>query len=701
MPHKTKTRSKREQLFRLLAVSTRRRTALPALAAAVLIGGTTGLVAQQPASVGPLLLNSAASSTPAIPVTRFRIKPFEQSIRESLSENQGERFQETKQLPAATVSPSEMPTHGQAETSVTLTPVTQFDRSSFDRSITNSLSQLQAIHGDASQSSVVQLQAPTTSAAASSPASSPTNAAATGQLPIAHQFSGQFARQTAHPVSQMDADVMSLGHSPTLSSDLGTPVSGMMEAGGFPVTSSLANSANCLAPGFFPSDFSPTPIDAASTYHDGQREAFVYDAKYDVPTQRPLIEWPRKWYTNGITPNGINLFGEKNMVRPKFYMYGDYRTGIIGGRNAAGRTDNWAHRLNLDLDLQITDTERFHMFMGPLDNGNQFTRLELIDGDVEFQEEIDFTPVTGFFEGDLGVLLGATHGKTSPFELPFTAGLIPLLFQNGVWMEDAVTGAAFALPARHSRLLNISNMDTTFFAAVDQINSPAFDGANAAQVFGTATFIEAYGGYIEAGYAFLNDRNNDDRDYHNATVSFTRRYLDRISNSVRVIVNAGQDGPKDARTADGGLLLVENSWISSSPLTVVPYANFFYGWDRPQSVARAAGSGGILRNSGINFDTDGLNGFATLDTSGSDSAGGAIGVDLIGDDLDKQLVIEAAFQTPHGTANPNLPDDQFAIGSRLQFNLTHATLLRFDVMHGWRRGLDDVYGTRLEYRWKF
>jgi hypothetical protein len=103
----------------------------------------------------------------------------------------------------------------------------------------------------------------------------------------------------------------------------------------------------------------------------------------------------------------------------------------------------------------------------------------------------------------------------------------------------------------------------------------------------------------------------------------------------------------------------------------------------------------------VNFDTDGLNGFANLDATGADTAGGAIGVDLIGDDLDKQLIVEAAWQTPHGSSNPNVPDDQFAIGSRFQFNLTNATLLRFDVMHGWRRGLEDVYGTRMEYRWKF
>ena len=459
---------------------------------------------------------------------------------------------------------------------------------------------------------------------------------------------------------------------------------------------------DCQSPDLFYNDFSPTPIPSAAMVHDGDREAWVYDSKRAVPVQHPWIEWGRIWYSDGITPRGKDWFGSKNLVRPQFYVYGDYRSGIAGGRNAAGRTDNWAQRLNLDFDLKMTDTERFHMFMGPLDQGGRFSRWELVDGDLNYESEIDLNPLTGFFEGDLGVILGTMQNKTSPMELPFTVGLVPLLFQNGIWMEDAVTGAAFSLPARHSRLLNWSNYDATFFAAVDQINSPAFgQDEHAAQMLGTAWFIEAYGGYIEAGYAFLRDRNNDNRSYHNMTASFTRRYFDRISNSVRVIVNTGQDLPNATRTADGALLLVENSWITSSPLTFVPYLNMFVGWDRPQSVARAGGSGGVLRNTGINFDSDGLNGLATLDTSASDTAGGAIGVDLIGDDLDRQWLLEAAYQTPHGSQNANVPKDQYALGSRYQFPISHRTLLRFDVMYGWRGGLQDVYGTRMEYRWKF
>ena len=452
----------------------------------------------------------------------------------------------------------------------------------------------------------------------------------------------------------------------------------------------------------FYGDFSPTPIDQASMYPDAHREAWVYDCKYNVPTQYPWIEWGRIFYGDGITPRGRNWFGSTNLVRPEFYVYGDFRSGILVGRNALGRSDNWANRLNLDMDLKITDTERLHSFIGPIDNGSDFTRLQLVDGELQYRQEFNLTPFTGFFEGDVGSMLGGLLGGSSPFELPFTLGLIPLLFQNGIWMEDAVTGAAFSLPARHSRLLNWSNYDATFFAVFDQINSPAFgNDKHAAQAFGTAWFIEAYGGYIESGYAYVRDRNLSERSYHNTTTSFTRRYFDRISNSVRVIINAGQELPEAQRTADGVLLLVENSWITASPLTFVPYANFFVGWNRPQSVARAGISGGILRNTGINFDTDGVNGLATLDASGSDTAGGAIGIDLLGSDLDRQLLLEAAYLTPHGSQNAAVPGDQFALGARFQIPLTNATLWRFDTMYGWRRGLQDVYGTRMEYRWKF
>lgn len=452
-----------------------------------------------------------------------------------------------------------------------------------------------------------------------------------------------------------------------------------------------------------PTDFAPTPLPPGSEPFNPVDQALVYDDRYDVPTQRPWLELGIPFYASGIMPRGGTLLGKTNLMHPAVYMYGDYRVGVAAGRNAIGRIDNGAHRLNLDTDIRLTATERFHTFIGPFNRATQFSTARFVDGRVEFDPNFNLNPVTAFFEGDGGAILGGLRDQPSPFEFPFTVGLVPLLFQNGIWMEDAVAGGAFAIPGRHSAALDWSNYDLTFFAIADQIISPAFAGdPNAAQAVGSAIFLEAYNGYIEAGYAYLHDRYDLGRSYHNMTFSYTRRYLDWLSNSLRVIINAGQELPRDQRTADGGLLLIENSFVSRNPLFVTPYMNFFYGWRRPQSVARAGVSGGILRNVGINFDPDGLNGHPTLDPTANDTFGGTIGIDLLGKDLARQLILEVAYVGVHGSDVGRLSrDDQIGLAGRYQFPISHATLLRFDAMYGIRRSDVDIYGTRMEFRWKF
>src|SRR5690606_28627067 len=115
-----------------------------------------------------------------------------------------------------------------------------------------------------------------------------------------------------------------------------------------------------------------------------------------------------------------------------------------------------------------------------------------------------------------------------------------------------MVGAAATLPARNNPLLDWSNYDITFFTAFDKITTGALPGDDdGAQLFGAATFIEARGGYFEAGYAFVNDTRDQGRSYNNIGLSYTRRYFNRVSNSMRVIANFGQEGPKADRTADG------------------------------------------------------------------------------------------------------------------------------------------------------
>ena len=135
----------------------------------------------------------------------------------------------------------------------------------------------------------------------------------------------------------------------------------------------------------------------------------------------------------------------------------------------------------------------------------------------------------------------------------------------------------------------------------------------------------------------------------------------------------------------------------------MPYANFFVGSNRPQSLARDFGAGGILKNTGINFETDGLTGFPKLDDTANDTYGGALGVSYLFN-LDQQVVFEVAGLSPFGRDDKPgrvARGDQAAIGARYQRPLSKSWIFRTDAIWGMRENDDDLSGVRAELRLKF
>ena len=447
-------------------------------------------------------------------------------------------------------------------------------------------------------------------------------------------------------------------------------------------------------------DFSPDPVDATAPY-DPYPQMDVYEGKSLYANQRPLLEIGKPWYQLGQLPENQFWLGFHNPVSPQLLLFGDSRWVAASNRANGDSETQIAAEINLFFNLQLTGTERFHMFMAPLDNGVKNYRY-LLDED-RFDEELDFDIDFGYFEGDLGAIVGGMVGETMPFDLPFAIGVMPLLVQNGIWMEDAFLGVAATIPARNSPAFDISNMDITFFAGFDEIISPAFEFEDdAAKMVGVMGFFEANNGYWEIDYAFLEDRTSRDRSYHNIGLAFTRRYGRFVSNSTRVIINAGQSNLGGPNTADGVLLLSENSLITAAPSTVVPYFNLFAGFDRPQSAARNAAAGGILRNTGILFESDGVTNFPTLDATANNTYGLAAGLNLLPNDFSQQLVVEAAMLGVMGDrATRNAAGDQYGVGVRYQLPLNNAMIFRMDAMAGFLRNEDDVNGVRMELRHKF
>ncbi len=447
-------------------------------------------------------------------------------------------------------------------------------------------------------------------------------------------------------------------------------------------------------------DFSPDPIPDCLSF-DPYQEMQVYEGKTMNATQRPIIELGRPWYQLGQLSPGYSWFGKHNNAAPQFLVYGDVRTAISSSTQVGDNISELAYEVNLDFNLKLTSTERFHMFMSPLDNGRQNTRW-LLD-ESRFVDVLDANIDFGYFEGDLGAMIGGITNTTLPFDLPMAMGVMPLVLQNGVWMEDAFLGFAATIPARNSPRFNISNMDVTFFAGYDKINSDAFtNDDSAARMYGIASFIDAMNGYFEIDYAFLEDRTHEDRSYHNLGLGFTRRFGRLLSHSSRIIINAGQSTDVVENTADGVLLLSENSLITGAPSTVVPYLNLFAGFDRPQSAARAVQAGGILRNSGILFEADGMTNYPTLDPTANDTYGGAMGLNLLARDFSQQLVVEMAVLGVMGDpSNRHAPGGQCGVAFRYQLPLTNALIFRTDGMYGFLDNSQDVRGLRFELRHKY
>jgi hypothetical protein len=444
--------------------------------------------------------------------------------------------------------------------------------------------------------------------------------------------------------------------------------------------------------------------------YEADKQLDIYEKKHmnPNPTGVAPVELGIRMYDHGAyTPRPTWLFGAKDPMAFGFLSSGDLRIAADsydGGTNGK-KQSTVAARLNLDMDLALTATERIHAFTRPLDKGGKsFTRYDISGAvDDKFTHNFDFDLDTLFFEGDLGQITGGLSGKPARFDMPIAFGRIPFVTQNGVWFEDAFDGAAFSITAKNIPSLDVSNTDLTFFGGWAQLTTDATPGSSKTGVFGLAGFADARNGYIEYGYGYVN-ADDDNLSYHNVTAAFTRRYLGRISNSVRLIGNFGQKGdPGKEKTADGLLVLMENSLTPKylpwgDQLNFVPYLNLFAGFNSPQSLARGGDSGGVLRNTGITFESDGMTAYPTLDATAHDSYGGALGLEYLFD-LAHQIVVEGSV-VQRRSGSP-LPGNEYGIGVRYQQPISPDLIIRFDAMKGFLQGQKDVYGVRAELRLKF
>ncbi len=110
--------------------------------------------------------------------------------------------------------------------------------------------------------------------------------------------------------------------------------------------------------------FRPGPQYDSNYNADGNVD--VYGGKSAVEPPRPPIEIGRQQYTSGAYDESSNLLGALNPLLPGLAVYGDWRTAVAYNQNNGNDVAQIATRVNIDVDLKLTGTERIHAFFTPL-----------------------------------------------------------------------------------------------------------------------------------------------------------------------------------------------------------------------------------------------------------------------------------------------------------------------------------------------
>lgn len=434
---------------------------------------------------------------------------------------------------------------------------------------------------------------------------------------------------------------------------------------------------------------------------------------------RPLVELGNPFLGSGTLEKGIVL-PTGAVWQPSLLVFGTLRTAYQSFDNDAGRYSELVGRLDLFGNLQLSGTERLIAGFRPLDRDGRFTSYVLSSDlpgaeEDEAVDELNGELTSLFFEGDFGEIFpNLSRDDFTPTDIGFSVGRQPLLFQEGLLINDSIDG--IGLTRNTLQPHGTSNFRATLFWGWNEIGRNATTGSGianredgGAQLYGLLTSTDLLRSTVDADLVWVRSKvRGGDGGPETATggdlaaggISFVQR-IGKAATSFRVLGSYALDDT--AETADGLLLFSEASWSPPYGHDHL-YVNGFWAMDEFVSAARGPATGGPLGRAGINFAAVGLGRYgAALSSRARDVAGGALGYQRFFDHTRKQLLVELGARI--GTADE--VSDSVATTVRYQAALGRRFVVVVDGFVGRRQAAaadgDDqtISGSRVELVVKF
>lgn len=445
------------------------------------------------------------------------------------------------------------------------------------------------------------------------------------------------------------------------------------------------------------------------------------------PRPPPLIELGDKFFGAGPLQKGIEL-PTGAVWMPNFTVFGTFRSAVqafhdplresgpAGSVYSDKTRSEWANRLDLYANLQLSGTERVLAGFRPLDNGvfarpglAKYTGYQISpDATDGWVYKFNAEPTTLFFEGDIGQIFPSLDPYgTRPLDIGFSVGRQPLLYQDGLLIDDDMD----AIGVTQNTILphGGSNLQITALYGWDRINSGdgidhgsrALAGLFINADFRPTTwnldlvFVKGHGGESDGAYGGL---------------SATQRIWE-LNTTFRVLASRalGHDsggpgsplstwGNGSSAIGSGVLLLDELSYTIAHSNDLV-YLDSYWGIDRYTSAAHGPDRGGTLGRVGILFAEQPIGRYGSaLSSDAERSAGFALGYQKFFDpDRRRQLILEA------GGREAISRDSRSAVatGARYQQAFGQHAILQFDTFISLNEGRGLGYGGRVELRLEF
>ncbi len=412
-----------------------------------------------------------------------------------------------------------------------------------------------------------------------------------------------------------------------------------------------------------------------------------------IETDEPFLA--PGWLQQGIeTPTGA-------IWRPALWVFGTYRTGInyFDNRSTTNVTE-WANRLDLFGQLNLTGTERLVVGIRPTDQEQQnrrtFSGYDIRNGRDTDAWNIDVQ--TLFFEGDFGEIFP----RLDPFDgfaldYGFSVGRQPMSFQQGLLLNediiDAVTVTRNTLSGN-----GVLNLRATGVYAWNSIHRNNNMSDPDAQLVGLFTETDIASSTINVDIAYV-----DSQSVHGSLLTVALSGIQRFHgthntyNSSLHVLTSIPTGTETTASGQGELLFSQFSWTPHHTNDLV-YLNTFWAIDQFTSAARGPLAGGPLGQTGVLFAAAGLGNYgAPLSNQATDAVGASLGYQMFFCDTRRQIIFEVAGRQD----TDNVNQAAIAGGVRYQQAFDQHWLMVVDGFLAKRESRGLSPGVRVELQMKF